>query len=48
MKRRNHRLVLECVILATELARLVLRILVLLGTAINYSHEAKVDHQVRA
>ena len=45
MKNRKFRLVLGCVLLATELARLAI---VLLNMAINYSQsrESKVDFQV--
>ena len=48
MKRHNRRLVLECVVLATELARLALKIIALVGTAINYSHDSKVVRAVSA
>jgi hypothetical protein len=48
MNKRNHRLVLECVLLAAAIARLATEILALLGTAINYLHEYKVVHSVRA
>jgi len=47
MKARNLRLVLECVILATELVRLATQILALLGTALNYPHDIKVGNQIR-
>ncbi len=42
MRNHNRRLVLECVILATELLRLAVEILALVGTAINYRDEPKV------
>jgi hypothetical protein len=45
---RNYRLTLECVILVTELARLAIKIVALVGTAINYPHEPQVVEQVQA
>jgi len=42
MKKNNHRLVLECMVLATEIFRFANEILALVNAAINYSHEPKV------
>ena len=46
MKNRNHRLVLECVILAGEVLRFANELLALLNMAINYPRESKVVLQV--
>lgn len=42
MKDHNRRLVLECVILAAELVRLAVKIIALVGTAVNYFNEPKM------
>lgn len=42
MKERNVRLVLECVVFATAILKLVATILALLGTALNYPHGREV------
>lgn len=48
MNKRNHRLVLECVILAAEFVRFATKILVLVNTVINYRHESQVVKEIRA
>lgn len=47
-KSHNQRLVLGCIVLATELVRLAHELIALLNTAINYSlyHEAEVGFAV--
>ncbi len=46
--KRNHRLVLECVILAAEVIRFATKIIVLVNTVINYRHESKVVDEIPA
>jgi hypothetical protein len=48
MNNRNYRLVLECVILAAELARFATKFIVLVNTVINYSHDSEVVEEIPA
>lgn len=47
-KKPNHDLAVAYVVLAIEVAKIVNKVLVLLGAAINYSphHDTKMDFQI--
>ena len=48
MNKHNQRLVLECVVLATEIVRLANELITLLNMAINYHHhyESKMGFKI--
>lgn len=48
-KKPNHDLAVVCVVLAIEVAKIVNKVLALLGAAINYicHHEPEMDFKVR-
>ena len=48
MQKHDHRLVLACVVLATEFVRLATQILALVSTAINYPDESEMVNEIPA